>query len=679
MKRTLSIDIETFSSVDLKSAGMYKYAESENFEIMLFSYSVNNDPEPVCIDFTSKKHLTRDKQLPGPVYRDLTDPNVIKIAFNAPFEMTCIEAYFGITLKAEQWDCTMKRSAMAGLPLSLEQVGKALKLSIQKDNMGSALIRYFCIPCKPTIVNNNRTRNYPSDAPDKWLQFQKYCNQDVRSEMAVAKAIEFLEIPEAENKLWVLDQKINKRGIKVDLQFIHNALKMNEHFRKDLTAEALKISGIEKMSSVKQITEWLKVEEDVEITSLSKENMPAVLKKISGDRAKRILEIRGELTKTSIKKYDAMLRCICADGRIRGLFQFYGANRTGRWAGRLVQMQNLTKNKMNDRLLAFARQWVVEYDPEMITMVFGSIPDTLSQLIRTSFIAEPDCEYEICDYSAIEARVISWYANEEWRLQVFRKDGRIYEATAARMFGVPIEHCTKGNPSYVAKYRDVAKIAELACGFQGGVNAFIRMVASQKVELPEEMFEPAIKDWRLANPKIVKLWKAMQKAAVLAIQKGVPVKISEMREYTGEKLVDIDYGVHFKMVKNCLLMVLPSGRSLVYWDAKLEEGQYGPVVTYWGLNQETKQWQKIDTYGGKFCENLTQATARDILANGLMNLDEAGIPIVAHIHDESINENDELWEYKDLVAELMCKKLPWMRNLPLAADGFTSKFYKKEQ
>lgn len=661
--RTLNIDIETYSEVDLKKSGMYKYAEK--IEILLFAWSFDGDPDPIVKDFT-KFTVSRSAKLPRPVYEALTDPTVKKKAFNAPFEIACISSYFDIELDPAQWECTMMRSAMAGLPLSLDQSSKALNLEIKKDNAGMALIRYFCMPCKPTATNGERLRNHPKDAPEKWEAFKNYCRQDVVTEMAVGAALSFMPIPINEKLLWDLDQRINSTGVRVDMRLVENAIIMDHGYREKLIAQAIKLTGVDKPTSVAQIKKWLEIEEDIQITSLAKEHIPALVKKLQTGKAKKVLNIRQELSKTSVRKYTTIRVCVCRDGRLKGLLQFYGANRTGRWAGRLVQVHNLPKGEYHGQLLDDIRKLALERDSQMLEMVFGSVPDTLSQIIRTSFIAAMGKRFIISDFSAIEARIISWLADEKWRLEVFATHGKIYEASASQMFNVPLEAVTK-----TSNYRAKGKIAELALGYQGGVNALLRMEATDKdiqkgtrKPIPEDELQPIVDAWRLANPQIKNLWYAMGRAAVQAVK-------------TGQK-VTADKGIYFVMRRGFLMMYLPSGRALCYANAKVMDGKYGEVVTYMGLNQETKQWQRQQTYGGKLVENAVQAIARDCLANGLLNLDEAGYSIVFHVHDEIICEEFIGDKSLETMINLMIKPAHWYQGLNLAADGFESPYYKKD-
>lgn len=625
--RILNLDFETYSATDLLKHGMYRYMEDPQFEIMLCSYSFDGGPVK-NVDLMQKRHLPPRQRIPAELLQALEDPTCLKRAQNAPFEMNGSRVFFGIEIDPRCWKCTMIQAGSCGLPFALEAAGRILKINEQKDGNGYALIKYFCMPCVPTIVNGGRTRNLPEHDKSKWDQFKRYCDQDVRSEISVAKEVDFLIQPDFEHELWCLDYVINSTGIKVDLNLIHNALKLNFDFRERLTKELFNTTGITKPNAVKQIIKWLEEEEDIEgeIVSLKKDNIPAVLRKLTSDKSKRVLEIRQQMSKTSVKKYSTMLAYVCKDGRIRGLFQFLGANRTGRWAGRGLQFHNLPKSKLSDYLLNAAREMVLNADGELLECIFGAIPDTLSQLIRTAFIAEEGYEFPVSDFKSIEARVISWLANETWRLDVFAGDGKIYEATGARMFSIPIEEVTKGST-----YRDAAKVGELACGFNGGIDALVRMCLTYKIEIPDDLMKPfdknghdtnlIVENWRTANPKIVKLWKAMQKAAIMCIQNGTRIMLTDIRNYDGSVMVDTERGLYFEYVKGHMLIRLPSGRRLCYWNASLEDGKYGKEVIYYGLNQVTKQWCKQRTYGGKLTENCWAAGTKILTNNGWLSIE----------------------------------------------------------
>lgn len=658
----LHIDIETFSTVNLKTAGLYKYAE--NCEVILFAYSYGDNPVNVY-------DLTKE-DLPDELLQDLQDPDILKIAHNAAFERTCIANYFDINCPPEQWYCSMVLCAIAGLPLSLDQASKVLNLSDQKDASGKALIRFFTVPSKPSKLSPGE-RRLPKQYPDKWKAFVEYCRQDVVTERAVTEALSFIRLTPNEKKLWNLDQRINDAGVKINLQLARNAVKMDADYRKRLIAEAIEISKIENPNSVQQVIKWLNTETGENISNLKKAEIPDLIKRFDSKKAKRILEIRQELSKTSVKKYVAMLNAACKDGRLRGLMQFYGAGRTGRWGGRGTQPHNLPKGhfsdipRLNEILMQGARDLVLKGDAESIEMIFGAIPDLLSKLLRTAFEATSGFKFPVSDFSAIEARVIAWLANERWRLDIFNGHGKIYEASAAQMFKVPIEAVTK-----TSEYRAKGKIAELALGYQGGVNALIVMQSTdkdiqegKKQPIPESELKPIVDAWRSANPNIKKFWHDVDKAAKLAIRAGGRVEMPK--------------GITFQYKNGNLLIGLPSGRVLCYYRASLTSGDYGDVIQYWGVaGDQAKKWSRIKTYGGKITENIVQAVARDCLAQALINLDDAGYKTVIHVHDEIVCEVDENEIDLDEMNALMIKPATWMQGLPLRADGFITDYYKKD-
>jgi len=645
--RRLHIDIETFSKVNLKTAGLYKYAA--NCELLLVA--IGYDKNPVTL-----YDLATDV-LPEQIIKDLQDPNIIKIAHNAAFEIACLSACLGIYLDPAQWLCSMVLCGIAGLPFSLDQAGSALNLDIRKDKEGTGLIRYWCVPCKGTKANGYRDRNLPQHDFAKWFAFGRYCVQDVYSEIAITEHLTFIRIPPIERLVWNLDQRINAKGIKLNLTLVRNAIEMDSQYRKRLIAEAVSITKLSNPNSVPQLIKWLEEETDETIDNLRKAEIPKLIERFDEPVIKRVLIIRQELSKTSVKKYAAMLQAAGSDNRVRGLLQYYGANRTGRWGGRLIQPQNLPKGKYHDKDLHLAREIVLKGDAALLEVLFGAIPDTLSQLIRTAFIPEKGKKFVISDYSAIEARVIAWLAGERWRMEVFATHGRIYEASASQMFKVPIEAVTK-----TSDYRAKGKIAELALGYQGGVNALIKMGALD-MGLDEKELQPLITLWREANPAIVKFWYDIDRAAKKAIDKG-------------EKVI-IQKSISFEYRRRYLIITLPSGRSLYYANASLVPGDFGVQILYWGMDQTTKKWTRIKTYGGKLVENIVQAVARDILAQGLLNLDGAGIFTAIHVHDETVNECDESVTVEQ-VNELMCDMPVWANGLPLTGDGFVSDYYKKD-
>lgn len=649
--KVLGIDIETYSSVDIGKCGLYKYAESEDFTILLFAYACDDKPVQI-VDFAS------GETLPDRIFQALTDPSILKTAFNASFERICIGRYYGIDLPIEQWECTMVRSAMLGLPFSLAQVGKVLNLEDQKMTEGKALIKYFSCPCKPTKVNGGRTRNLPEHAPDKWNMFKRYCVRDVEVEQAIHNKTKNFFIPDSEKELYVIDQRINDRGVLVDMDLVRHAIRMDTLYKGRLNAEAAELSGLDNPNSVAQLKEWLEKETGGEVTTLNKKDIPDLLKVAESNVVERMLRIRQEMAKTSTKKYEAMEKAACADDRVRGLLQFYGANRTGRWAGRLVQVQNLPQNHIDD--LDLARTLVKDGDLDMVEMMYGNVPDTLSQLIRTAFIAKPGYTFIVCDFSAIEARVIAWLADEQWRLDVFRTHGRIYEASASMMFHVPVEEITKTDPR-----RQKGKIAELSLGYQGGVGA-MKTMGGEKMGLSEAEMQEIVTHWRKANPAIVNLWDKVQNAAMVCIETKAPTSIEK--------------GVNFYMRFGALMIRLPSGRCLSYPRPYIGENRFGSKsICYEGLSQTTKQWGKQETYGGKLVENIIQAIARDCLALTIIRLEKNGYPIVFHVHDEVVIEaRTDGSQTLEAVKEVFKQPIPWAEDLPLKGDGYLTDYYLKD-
>jgi DNA polymerase len=650
MIRTLNIDIETYSPVDLIKSGVYAYSEHPEFEILLFAYAFDAGQVKV-IDIAS------GEKVPEEVMQAMEDETVLKTAFNASFERTCIDNFFGLWLPTEQWECTMVKSAMCGLPLSLAAVANVLKLEQKKMVAGKALIRYFSLPCKPTKANGMRVRNLPTHDTDKWNTFKVYCGQDVEVERAIRSKIKFFEIPEFEKRLYILDQDINDRGVMLDREFIQNAISIDITSKERLTAEAIQLTGLDNPNSTAQLKQWIGNETGEEVKSLSKETIPALLENSGNAILTKVLQIRQEMAKTSVKKYEAMSNAICSDSRVRGLLQFYGANRTGRWAGRLVQVQNLPQNHLFD--LDLARKLVSENDIEMLEILFGNIPDTLSQLIRTAFVAKAGCTFLVADFSAIEARVIAWLAGEKWRLNVFNTHGKIYEASASQMFKVPIESVVKGSP-----LRQKGKISELALGYQGGVGALTTMEAL-KMGLEESELQGLVNAWRLANPAIVRLWDEVGKAAMEAVENGAPVAFH--------------HGIRFECRNNLLYIQLPSGRKLSYVRPSISSNKFGSnALKYEGMNQTTKQWCVQDTYGGKLVENIVQAIARDLLAEAMINVENAGYKIVCHVHDEVIIECEIEKANLEEVCTIMGQPISWAPGLPLRADGYETEYYKKD-
>lgn len=660
----LSIDLETYSDVNLKKAGLYRYVQSPAFEILLFAYSFDGAPTQV-ID------MAQGEKIPLEVIHALTDPQCLKHAYNAAFEWYCLSKYMGAQLPPSQWRDTMLHGLYAGYTAGLDATGRALGISEDKQKLttGKALIRYFCVPCKPTKANGGRTRNYPHHDPEKWELFKTYNGQDVVAEMEIERRLSVFPVPDFIQKQWETDLLINARGVAVDMDFCEGALELGETIRAQLTDEAVRLSGLQNPNSVKQLARWLSAETGDDITTLRKETIKELLGRDNADHVQRMLEIRQELGKTSTKKYDAIEAAVCDDGRVRGLLQFYGANRTGRWAGRLVQVQNLPRTYTEP--LEFARELVKGRKLDALRTVYGSPNDTLSQLIRTAFVAAPGNVLIDADFSAIEARVISWLADEEWRLEVFRTHGKIYEASASQMFGVPLERIKKGNPEYSLRQR--GKVAELALGYQGGVPAMRQMDTGKLLaDLPDEEIKDIVDKWRNTNPKIRNLWYSCNDAAIRVIQNGGSLRV---RCCTFARECDCIRGT------TCMTISLPSGRKLYYVEPAVGENRWGgPSITYMGVNDKNK-WGRIETYGGKLVENIVQAIARDCLAQAIEHLEAAGLPVVFHIHDEVVidtaafDTNDAML---DKVVKIMSTPIPWAEGLPLGADGWVGAFFKKD-
>lgn len=660
----LSIDLETYSDVNLKKAGLYRYVQSPAFEILLFAYSFDGAPTQV-ID------MAQGEKIPLEVIHALTDPQCLKHAYNAAFEWYCLSKYMGAQLPPSQWRDTMLHGLYAGYTAGLDATGRALGIPEDKQKLatGKALIRYFCVPCKPTKSNGGRTRNYPHHDPEKWALFKTYNGQDVVAEMEIERRLSVFPVPDFVQKQWETDLLINARGVAVDMDFCAGALELGEIIRAQLTDEAVQLSGLQNPNSVKQLARWLSAETGDDITTLRKETIKELLGRDNADHVQRMLEIRQELGKTSTKKYDAIEAAVCDDGRVRGLLQFYGANRTGRWAGRLVQVQNLPRTYTEP--LEFARELVKGRKLDALRVVYGSPNDTLSQLIRTAFVAAPGNVLIDADFSAIEARVISWLADEEWRLEVFRTHGKIYEASASQMFGVPLERIKKGNPEYSLRQR--GKVAELALGYQGGVPAMRQMDTGKLLaDLPDEEIKDIVDKWRNTNPKIRNLWYSFNDAAIRVIQNGGSLRV---RCCTFARECDCIRGT------TCMTISLPSGRKLYYVEPAVGENRWGgPSITYMGVNDKNK-WGRIETYGGKLVENVVQAIARDCLAQAIEHLEAAGLPVVFHIHDEVVidtaafDTNDAML---DKVVKIMSSPIPWAEGLPLGADGWVGAFFKKD-
>lgn len=648
--RVLSIDIETFSSNDLLKGGVYKYVEALDFEILLFAWSVDYGP----VQLTD---LTAGETLPVHVWEALTDPAVLKTAFNAQFERLCISKHYGIELPVEQWECTMVKAAMLSLPLSLKAVGAALKLKQQKDASGSALIKFFSIPCTPTARNGGRRRNFPLHDFVKWQEFKEYCVKDVEAENAIRKKLEPFDFPEKEKELYYLDQKINDTGIRLDLELVLNAIGISDNISAALMEQARELTGLDNPNSDAQLKSWIALTDGTEVESLNKAAMPDVREAVSCNTVQKVLDIRDQLSKSSVKKYQAMRDCVTGDGRAHGLLQFHGASRTGRWSGRLIQVQNLPR--IYERSIATARDVVKHGDGELLHLLYGNVPDILSQLIRTAFIPSPGCRFIVADFSAIELIVIAWLAGEQWVIDEYKGARKTYEMTASRMLGIPVELIDKDSPE-----RQKGKIASLACQYQGGVGALISMGALN-MGLTEDELPEIVSRWRTANPAIVELWSDMENAAIEAMDRP-------------GNICSATHRISFIKKGSILYMQLPSGRLLAYHNAALRPGKFGrQSISYYGMNQTTKRWELTDTYGGKLAENCVQAIARDLLAEALLRLDKAGYRIAAHVHDEVILDVPEDFGSLKNVIDLMTTIPSWAAGLPLAADGFEAEYYKK--
>ena len=665
-KRTLAIDIETYCPVDLMKAGAYRYAEDPDFEILLFGYAYDDEPVTVL-------DLTGGKMLPADLVDAIMDPHILKTAFNAQFERVCLSWYirrnnkkYTETLQKyprtgwayllpESWKCSMIQARYLALPSSLAEVGKALHLTEQKGTEGKALIRYFCNPCKATKVNGGRVRNLPADAPDKWAQFTEYNVQDVTVERELRKRLDAYPVPRSEWELWWLDQRINDRGVASDPVLVEAAMRAGSDHG-EIAGDRLKeITGLDNPGSVVQLKGWL-AERGVVAESLAKDKMKSLLEDMDDDEVSEALGLRGELSKISLKKYDVMQACLCADGHMHGLLSFYGATRTGRWAGRLVQLQNLPRNAMAD--LDTARELLRSGGYEALDMMYGNVPKVLSELIRTVLVPSAGCRFIVSDFSAIEARVIAWVAGEKWRMDVFATTGKIYEASAAAMFGVPMESI-----GHDSQLRQKGKVAELACGYGGGVNA-LKQMGADKMGLGDAELLAIIRQWRASSPRIVQLWRDLESAAMTAIEtKGHTI---------------LHHGVYFSYEQGILFMGLPSGRRLAYPGARIEEevrfNRMG--ITYMG--KDMGAWTRLRTYGGKMTENLIQALARDCLAVAMVRVEAAGYPIVMHIHDEMILDMEKGIGSLESVNEIMAQPIKWAPGLKLTAAGFEAGYYKKD-
>ena len=652
----LSIDIETKSSIEIGKAGLYRYAQSPDFGILLFAYQMNEGPVEI-ID------LAQGEEIPRQVVEALQDPGITKHAYNAAFEWYCLNTA-GYRTPLEQWRCTMAHSLYCGYPAGLDATGKAVGLPQDKQKLaaGKALIRYFCVPCKPTKNNGNRTWNLPKHAPEKWELFKGYCRQDVVAEHNILRRLEQFPMPEEEERLWQMDVRMNAFGVRVDEKLTDGALYIDDRSRQDLMGEAMGITGIDNPNSTVQLMEWLE-KNGTGTDNLRKATVTDLLAGQPADNVKRMLEIRQQLGKTSVKKYEAIRKAKGEDGRVRGLTQYYGANRTGRWAGRLVQMQNLPRNYIGT--LDEARKLVEQKNYEGLRMIYGNVPDTLSQLIRTAFIPSEGNKFVVADFSAIEARVIAWLAGEQWVNEVFATHGKIYEATASQMFHVPVEKIKKGNPEY--SLRQKGKVATLALGYQGGTAALIAMGALD-MGLTEEELPDIVARWRNANRRICDLWYRVEQAALMAMQTAQPQAVNGL-VFSLEG--DLLYGQTFLTVQ------LPSGRKLFYPKPFLQENQFGKLALHYYSTGSSKKWGVESTYGGKMTENIVQAVARDCLAETLKRIEDRGLHVVFHVHDEVIIDAPEETTV-DEVCGLMAEPIPWAPGLILKGAGFEGQYYKKD-
>ena len=643
--KQISIDIETYSGTNLNQTGVYRYADSDDFELLLFGYAIDFGPVKVV-------DLTQGEKIPSQIIEALDNPNIIKSAFNAQFERVCLSYFVGHRLKPAGWHCSRVWSATLGLPLSLRDVGSVLGLPRQKITAGKELVRYFCTPCKPTKANQNRTRNFPYHAPDKWQQFKQYNQRDVEVEMEITQKLERFPVLQNEWENYWMDQDINDRGIRIDQQLVNNAIKCQSVFHDKYLQTAKNITGLANPNSPLQLKDWLH-QQGVKTDSLSKASVTQLLQTTTG-KVHQVLALRQLLSKSSVKKYQAMQKAMCQDGRVHGLLQFYGANRTGRWAGRLVQIQNLPRNSMPD--LEEARELVKQGNVPALAMLYDSVPDVLSQLIRTAFIPSKNHHFYVADFSAVEARVIAWLSNEKWRQDAFAKNEDIYCASASQMFGVPVvKHGING------ELRQKGKIAELALGYGGSIGA-LKAMGATKLGLTDDELPPLVQMWRNASPHIVQFWWDVDKAAKECIKTHLPQTTHEMK---------------FIYRSGCMFLRLRSGRYLCYPQPKIGINRFGSEsITFMGINT-VKKWDRIETYGAKLVENIVQATSRDLLAEAMRRLEATGNTVVMHIHDEAVIDapfNRSL----DTMVQLMTKVPDWANGLILNAAGFVSDFYKKD-
>ena len=643
--KQISIDIETYSSTNLNQTGVYRYADSDDFELLLFGYATDFGPVKVV-------DLTQGEKIPPQIIEALDNPNIIKSAFNAQFERVCLSCFVGHRLKPTGWHCSRVWSATLGLPLSLRDVGSVLGLPRQKITAGKELVRYFCTPCKPTKANQNRTRNFPYHAPDKWQQFKQYNQRDVEVEMEITQKLECLPVPQNEWENYWMDQDINDRGIRIDQQLVNNAIKCQNVFHDQYLQTAKELTGLANPNSPLQLKDWLQ-QQGIKTNSLSKASVAQLLQTTTGT-VHQVLALRQLLSKSSIKKYQAMQKAMCQDGRVHGLLQFYGANRTGRWAGRLVQVQNLPRNSMPD--LEEARELVKQGNVPALAMLYDSVPDVLSQLIRTAFIPSKNHHFYVADFSAVEARVIAWLSNEKWRQESFAKNEDIYCASASQMFGVPVvKHGING------ELRQKGKIAELALGYGGSIGA-LKAMGATKLGLTDDELPPLVQMWRNASPHIVQFWWDVDKAAKECIKTHLP---------------QTTHGMKFIYRSGCMFLRLRSGRYLCYPKPKIGTNRLGSEsITFMGINT-VKKWDRIETYGAKLVENIVQATSRDLLAEAMRQLEATENTVVMHIHDEAVIDAPADRSL-DTIVQLMTKVPDWANGLILNAAGFVSDFYKKD-
>ena len=643
--KQISIDIETYSSTNLNQTGVYRYADSDDFELLLFGYATDFGPVKVV-------DLTQGEKIPPQIIEALDNPNIIKSAFNAQFERVCLSHFVGHRLKPTGWHCSRVWSATLGLPLSLRDVGSVLGLPRQKITAGKELVRYFCTPCKPTKANQNRTRNFPYHAPDKWQQFKQYNQRDVEVEMEITQKLECFPVPQNEWENYWMDQDINDRGIRIDQQLVNNAIKCQNVFHDQYLQTAKELTGLANPNSPLQLKDWLQ-QQGIKTNSLSKASVAQLLQTTTGT-VHQVLALRQLLSKSSVKKYQAMQKAMCQDGRVHGLLQFYGANRTGRWAGRLVQVQNLPRNSMPD--LEEARELVKQGNVPALAMLYDSVPDVLSQLIRTAFIPSKNHHFYVADFSAVEARVIAWLSNEKWRQESFAKNEDIYCASASQMFGVPVvKHGING------ELRQKGKIAELALGYGGSIGA-LKAMGATKLGLTDDELPPLVQMWRNASPHIVQFWWDVDKAAKACIKTHLPQE---------------SHGMKFAYRSGCMFLKLRSGRSLCYPQPKIGINRFGSEsITFMGINT-VKKWSQIETYGAKLVENIVQATSRDLLAEAMRRLEAAGNPAVMHIHDEAVIEAPTGRSLATMV-KIMTEVPDWANGLILNAAGFVGDFYKKD-